>query len=83
MVKAQMGLWLTKDELVELTGYKTNRKQKLALAQMSLKFISRPSDGFPLVYRWQFEGEIIRPQARTRRTEPNFAAIRGSPGKKS
>lgn len=65
-----MSLWLTREELVELTGYKTPRKWRLVLAQMGLKFRTRP-DGFPLVDRWQFEGEIIRP-VDSRRTRPKW-----------
>jgi len=55
-----MSLWLSKEELIELTGYKTASRQKRALAEMGLQFRSRPLDGFPLVDRWQFEGEIMR-----------------------
>jgi hypothetical protein len=58
-----MTLWLSKEELIELTGYKTASRQKRALAKMGLPFRSRPLDGFPLVDRWQFEGEIMRPRA--------------------
>jgi Domain of unknown function (DUF4224) len=70
-----MSLWLTREELVELTGFKTSRKQKLALAEMGLTFRSRPADGFPLVDRWQFEGEVIRPQERKRQAGPNWNVI--------
>jgi hypothetical protein len=71
-----MGLWLTEEELVELTGYKTSRRQKLALAEMALIFRSRPADGFPLVDRWQFEGEIVRPEAPRRRAVANLAFLK-------
>jgi len=63
-----MSLWLSKEELVELTGYK-----------MGLKFRSRPLDGFPLVDRWQFEGEIVRPRGQMWRQESNWNAMNGSP----
>ena len=66
-----MSLWLSKEELIELTGYKTARRQKLALAKMGLQFRSRPLDGFPLVDRWQFEGDFMRPRAGFR-PEPNW-----------
>ncbi len=66
-----MGLWLTPEEIVELTGYTRRTKQKLALGQMGVKFQSRPLDGFPMVPRWQFEGEVIRPQSK-RRPEPKW-----------
>ena len=67
-----VSLWLTEDELIELTGYKTTRRQKLALGQMNIPFRSRALDGFPLVDRWRFEGEIIRPKGKRR--EPNWDA---------
>jgi hypothetical protein len=73
-----MSLWLSKDELVELTGYKRAARQKLALGQLGLKFRSRPLDGFPLVDRWQFEGEIVRLRGQTWRQEPNWHAMNGS-----
>ena len=67
-------LWLNDDELIELTGYRRRDKQRVALAQMGVKFRSRPSDGFPLVERWQFEGDgkLMRKE---RRTEPNWGAL--------
>lgn len=64
-----MSLWLNDDELAELTGYKRRELQKGALGQLKIKFRSRPSDGFPLVERAQFEGRV---EAKTR---PNFAAV--------
>jgi len=64
-----MSLWLTEDELFELTGYKTKTRQKKALAEMNVKFRSRPLDGFPLVERCQFENNLTAP---TRRREPRF-----------
>jgi hypothetical protein len=70
-----MSLWLTREELVELTGFKTGRRQKQALAEMGLAFRSRPADGFPLVDRWQFEGEVIRPHVGKRHPGPNWNAI--------
>ena len=73
-----MSLWLSKEELIELTGYKTARRQKLALAKMGLQFRSRPLDGFPLVDRWQFEGGIMWPRAALR-PEANWDGITGSP----
>ena len=74
-----MSLWLSKEELVELTGYKRAGRQKLALGQMGLKFRSRPLDGFPLVDRWQFEGETLTPRVKMWRQEPNWDGINGSP----
>jgi hypothetical protein len=66
-----MSLWLTHEELVELTGYKRRELQRRALAEMSIQFRSRPHDGFPLVERAQFE--TLTKGARRR--EPNFTAI--------
>jgi hypothetical protein len=71
-----VSLWLSREEIIELTGYKNVQKQKLALGEMSVRFRSRASDGFPMVDRWQFEGEIVKPGSR--RKEPNWAAIRES-----
>lgn len=73
-----MSLWLSKEELIELTGYKRAGRQKLALGQMGLKFRSRPLDGFPLVDRWQFEGETVGPRGQTWR-QPNWHAMSESP----
>jgi Domain of unknown function (DUF4224) len=70
-----MSLWLTREELVELTGFKSSRRQKLALTGMGLVFRSRPADGFPLVDRWQFEGELNRPHVSRRHPGPNWNAI--------
>ena len=70
-----MSLWLSKEELIELTGYKNRTRQKLALGQMGLKFRSRPLDGFPLVDRGQSEREVIRSQRNKRPAEPNWGAI--------
>jgi len=74
-----MSLWLSKEELIELTGYKTASRQKLALDKLGVKFRSRPLDEFPLVERWQFEGEVIRPLAGFRRREPAWDQINGNP----
>jgi len=73
-----MSLWLSKEELVELTGYKRAGRQKLALGQMGLKFRIRPVDGFPLVDRWQFEGETLKPGGQMSR-QPNWYAMSESP----
>ena len=74
-----MALWLSKEELIELTGYKTASRQKLALGRMGLKFRSRPLDGFPLVDRWQFEGEIVRPRGKMWRQELDWNPVGDSP----
>lgn len=51
-----MSLWLTEDELVELTGKKQRKLQVEALAKLRppVKFRVREEDSFPLVDRWQF-----------------------------
>jgi Domain of unknown function (DUF4224) len=74
-----MSLWLSKEEVIELTGYKTVSRQKLALDRMGVTFRSRPLDGFPLVDRWQFEGEIVRPRRGLWRHELNWDANNDSP----
>ena len=74
-----MSLRLSKEELIELTGYKRAGRQKLALGQMGLKFRIRPLDGFPLVDRWQFEGEIVRPRGKMWRQEPHGQVMNGAP----
>lgn len=54
-----MSLWLTEDELVELTGKKHRDKQIKVLAELRppVKFRVRPDDSFPLVDRWQFQAQ--------------------------
>lgn len=69
-----MSLWLSKEELIELTGYKTSRCQKRALAEMGVEFRSRAADGFPLVLRTPFDGEHLT--ARERRREPRLEFVR-------
>jgi hypothetical protein len=49
-----MSLWLSHEELVELTGFETKPKQRIALAKMNIPFRSRPNDGYPLVQRSLF-----------------------------
>lgn len=54
-----MSLWLTEKELHELTGKKQRKLQIEVLAQLRppVKFRVRPEDSFPLVDRWQFQGQ--------------------------
>jgi hypothetical protein len=61
-----MSLWLTAEELVELTGYKTARRQKVALGQMRIPFFSSAEDGVPQVDRRRFQGDIVRPEKKWR-----------------
>ena len=66
-----MTLWLTEEELVELTGYRKKKLQREALASMSVPFRSRPGDGFPLVLRSTLE-PLTKPQ---RRREPRLDLV--------
>lgn len=67
-----MSLWLTDDELFELTGYRQRDKQKRALAELKTQFRLRPADGFPLVERAQFE---IGLTSGRKRKEPDYSAV--------
>lgn len=64
-----MSIWLTKDELIELTGYHQRDKQRRALVEMNVRFHTR-HDGFFLVQRNQFE-TLTKTH---RRAEPKFSA---------
>lgn len=66
-----MSLWLSDDEVADLTGKRQRRKQCDELARLGVKFRVR-GDGFPLVERWQFEGQPVA----KRRREPNWDAVR-------
>ena len=70
-----MSLWLTAEELEELTGYKTSRKQKLALGELKIPFNARPRDGFPLVKRCDFESHTVLPK-QDRRRKPHLDFLR-------
>lgn len=50
-----MSLFLTGEELTELTGRKKRKLQREALARMGIAFRSRDADGFPLVLRSAIE----------------------------
>lgn len=54
-----MSLWLTPQELVELTGKKHRKQQIEVLSSLrpAIKFRVRPEDSFPLVDRYQFQGQ--------------------------
>lgn len=51
-----MSLWLSNQEIIELTGKKVRKLQIEALAKMRppVKFRVREEDSFPIVDRWQF-----------------------------
>ena len=57
-----MSLWLTEKELQELTGKKHRAKQIEVLSSLrpAIKFRVRPEDSFPLVDRYQFQGQDKR-----------------------
>lgn len=51
-----MSLWLTENELYELTKKRQRKCQIEVLGKLRppVKFRIRPEDSFPLVDRWQF-----------------------------
>jgi len=63
-----MSLYWTAEELFETTGYRRQSLQKAALAELGIRFKSRPRDGFPLVERTQ-----APPSGRKR--GPDFEAV--------
>ena len=67
-----MSLWLSPQELLELTGYKHKNSQKMALGKMNVPFRSRQADGFPLVDRALFEKHTD--PTPSRRREPKWDA---------
>lgn len=62
-----MSLWLSADELIELTGKRHRDKQIEALLVMGIPFRKRP-DGFVLVLR----DAVVPKPAKPARREPNF-----------
>jgi hypothetical protein len=48
----------------------------MALGRMNIPFRSRDADGYPLVDRWRFEGEIIRPEKKGPRPEVRMDFLR-------
>lgn len=60
-----MSLWLSNEEIIELTGKKVRRLQIEVLAKMRppVKFRVREEDSFPLIDRWQF----MEPQDKRRK----------------
>ena len=69
-----MSLWLTPEELYDLTGYKHKNSQKMALGKMQVPFRSRQADGYPLVDRSLFSGQTLTQPARRR--EPRLEFVR-------
>src|SRR6185437_5907345 len=70
----EMSLWLTPEELYDLTGYKHKNSQKMALGKMQVPFRSRQADGYPLVDRSLFSGQTLTQP--TRRREPKLEFVR-------
>jgi hypothetical protein len=65
-----MSLWLSAAEVCDLTGYKHKNSQKSALGKMGIPFVSRALDGFPMVQRAQFQGQLTA--LPMRRKEPKL-----------
>lgn len=65
-------MFLSRTELIELTGYKQPRKQALALAEMGKSFDIRP-DGRVIVAKSQFEGNAKKVNVKS----PNWEALDG------
>jgi len=69
-------LFLSKEQLTELTGYVRRADQRRRLGELGLPF--KPGrDGVPLVLREVVESEFgLRQNAGTRRSTPDLAALR-------
>ncbi len=65
-----VNLVLTRDELIELTGYKQPKRQVAWLRQQDIPLYVA-ANGRPKVLRSTLENATVN-----RRTEPNFAALR-------
>lgn len=57
-----MSLYLSKDELTEMTGYKQRSRIIDALARMGVDFKLRARDGFPLVERQRQDNRATQPR---------------------
>lgn len=68
-----MSLWLTSDQLIELTGFTQRAKQLAALAELGVKFRRRPADGFPLVESYQFRESPTKQQ----KVKLDFSSVEG------
>lgn len=67
---------LSPDEIVALTGHKFKTAQAQALRTMGISFLTRP-DGSVVVLRSHIESVMggVEPKPRTKKVEPNWAAI--------
>jgi hypothetical protein len=70
-------LHLNEDELYDVTGYRQRDKQKKALAELRIKFRSRPADGFPLVVREHYVNQGNESPKFLKRTQPNWGESHG------
>lgn len=72
-----MSLFLTPEELVELTGYRRRSSQMQALRYMGIEFRQRP-DATIVVLRQHVEqilGSAPKAKHEPKRVEPNWAAL--------
>jgi hypothetical protein len=61
-------MFLTKEQLIELTGYTVKAKQIKALRIMGIRFRIRPADGRPVVHESEF---VVKEQ--TEEVAPDFS----------
>jgi hypothetical protein len=75
-LKTEVAMFLTKDELQELTHYKMPHRQKHALMVMGIQYKERP-DGSLAVLRAHAEAEMGAATSphKTDNFEPNWGAI--------
>ena len=67
-------MFLTQDELVELTGYKHRAKQVAVLVRMGYTPTQRPHDGRVLVLRAHVEAKLGGKPGKARR-EPDYSHL--------
>lgn len=70
-----MSLWLTSEQLRDLTGFTHRAKQVAALAELGVKFRLRPADGYPLVESHQFRES---PTPLKQKVKLDFSSVEGS-----
>lgn len=68
-----MSLWLSGEQLRELTGFAQRGKQLAALSELGVKFRLRPADGFPLVESYQF----TEAPAKKQKAKLDFSSVEG------
>ena len=67
-------IYLTPQEVADITGKQRYRAQVHALAGMGIHFLTRP-DGRPIVSRLAFESAMGNDAAHLIEAEPNFEAL--------